>query len=120
MADAFIIESAPVSPSPFAAQPGDLSRNIPASSGRAKNERRSGTDELWRKRSTARRTASAREIFSRRQNNASFLSCSWDRLTLVRIGDINIRYHNPVKRTRPVINRLDFPSLETFRPDRQP
>jgi len=49
-----------------------------------KNERRSSAGEPRRKRSTARRTASAREIFSRRQSNASFLICSLGRSTMVR------------------------------------
>ena len=64
-----------------------------------KNERRSRTDELRRKRSRARRTASAREIFSRRQTNASFLTCSWGKSTIVRMNDIVVRYHSPVKCT---------------------
>lgn len=64
-----------------------------------KNERRSRTDELRRKRSSARRTASAREIFSRRQTNASFLTCSWGKSTIVRMNDIVVRYHSPVKCT---------------------
>ena len=50
-----------------------------------KNERRSSAGEPRRKRSTARRTASAREIFSRRQSNASFLICSLGRSTMVRM-----------------------------------
>src|SRR6266545_548804 len=41
-----------------------------------KNARRSPREEPARNRSTARRTASAREIFSRRQNNVSFRICS--------------------------------------------
>jgi len=49
-----------------------------------KNERKSPAGEPRRYRSTARRTASAREIFSRRQSNASFLICSLDRSTMVR------------------------------------
>jgi hypothetical protein len=49
-----------------------------------KNERKSSAGEPRRKRSTARRTASAREIFSRRQSNASFLICSLGRSTMVR------------------------------------
>jgi len=56
-----------------------------------KNERKSSAGEPRRKRSTARRTASAREIFSRRQSNASFLICSLGRSTIVRT-----RYHRPL------------------------
>jgi hypothetical protein len=49
-----------------------------------KNERRSLAGDTRRKRSTARRTASAREIFSRRHNRANFLICSCGRSTIVR------------------------------------
>ena len=49
-----------------------------------KNERRSFAGEPRRKRSIARRTASAREIFSLRQNSASFLICSFGKSTIVR------------------------------------
>src|SRR6266498_709379 len=50
-----------------------------------KNDRRSLMEEPARNRSTARRTASAREIFSRRQNNVSFRICSCGRSTMVRM-----------------------------------
>jgi len=49
-----------------------------------KNEPKSPADDPRKKRSTARRTASVREIFSRRQNNVSFLICSWGKSTIVR------------------------------------
>jgi hypothetical protein len=49
-----------------------------------KNECRLLAGEPRRNRSIARRTASAREIFSRRQNNFSFRICSWGRSTMVR------------------------------------
>jgi hypothetical protein len=50
-----------------------------------KNVRKSLADEPRKNRSTARRTASAREIFSRRQNSANFLICSCGKSTMVRI-----------------------------------
>lgn len=49
-----------------------------------KNEPRSLAGDARRKRATARRMASAREIFSRRQNNVSFLICSSGKSMIVR------------------------------------